>query len=108
MATNHLQQHCDVCGGHLKATQPPVRCVCVAGKGELLAASLPCWLRAVPAAARPSFDPRAPSGPLPSFTTAQEAARQRLAVLANIAEYQAMPLLAELAQWQLGRGGGGA
>ncbi len=24
VATNHLQQSCDVCGGHLRDTQPPV------------------------------------------------------------------------------------
>lgn len=32
----------------------------------------------------------------------QAAARQQLAVLRNIAEYQDMPLLRELADWQLG------
>ena len=110
VASNHLQQHCDVCGGHLRATQMPVGGACwllvgwhlvagwgalgCLGRGQTLLAGLPAHADA------PTPQPAC------HYDCVQMQARQQFSVLRNIAEYQDMPLLGELAAWQLQRGGG--
>ena len=111
VATNHLQQHCDVCGGHLRATQMPVG----AAASQLLSGTcclLTCWgvlggplLHGWWAGWPSMLTPRPPSCTPSERLQAQ--ARQQFSVLRNIAEYQGMPLLGELAAWQLQRGGAG-
>lgn len=80
-----------VCGWTAESLTDDASCI--------TAALLACWRSACL---------RRQNGRQPSHTSPtvfslrlQTAARQQLAVLRNIAEYQDMPLLRELAEWQL-------